>query len=92
MEEGLIDWFIRLQGWPDLMEEGLIDWFIRLQGWPDLMEDGFPLLEEFQDEHTLERQLESLLDDASHHLPVRKRIKKSTIYLLSFKSLKYLCS
>ena len=33
------------------------------------MEDGFPLLEEFQDEHTLERQLESLLDDASHHLP-----------------------
>ena len=35
------------------------------------MEDGFPMLEEFDDEHALERQLESLLDDASDHLPVR---------------------
>ena len=35
-----------------------------------LMEDGFPMLEEFHDEHALERQLESLLDDASDHLPV----------------------
>ena len=29
------------------------------------------MLEEFDDEHALERQLESLLDDASDHLPVR---------------------
>ena len=45
------------------------------------MDDGFPLLEEFQDEHALERQLESLLDDASHHLPVSN---ETAIHLLIY--------
>ena len=35
------------------------------------MEDGFHMLDEFSDDQALERQLESFLDDASDHLPVR---------------------
>ena len=41
------------------------------------MEDGFPILDEFDDEQALERQLESLLDDASDHLPVSSTLGRA---------------